>query len=108
MATPKQEKAMKLKLENPTAPMRKIMRMAGYSEDSARYPKRLTESKGWKELLNKYFPDDRLLQVHNELLESKDQRVKREALDMAYKLKDKYPATKTKVQGLFGNIIKNE
>jgi len=39
----------------------KVMRAAGYSDRTARTPKKLTESKGWEELLEEYLPDDYLM-----------------------------------------------
>ncbi len=75
------------------------MLKAGYSKSSARALK-VKQTKTWQQLLDSTFPDDRLAEVHSELLNSSDQRVKKEALHMAYQLKDKYPASKTKVMQL--------
>jgi len=102
MATELQKRAMEIKIDKikkkEPVLMGKVMIEAGYSKKAAEYPKRMTESKGWQELLTKYFPDDKLLKIHNELLSSKDQRVKMEALKEGYKLKDRYPAGKLKIQ----------
>lgn len=87
----------------------KAMISAGYSPATARTPQKLTERKGWKELMNKYLPDDKLLKKHNELLDKKEYIVigkigEREViptgeidpnavargLDLAYKLKGRY------------------
>ena len=112
MPTELQKKAINIKLqkikEHKPTKMGEIMIEAGYSEKSAEYPKRLTESKGWKYLLELYLPDERLIETHSELLNSKDQRVKMEALKEGYKVKEKYPEQKTKILGLFENIITKE
>lgn len=81
---------------------------AGYSEASAKNPKNLTDSKGWKELMEEYLPDSLLAQKHKELLtvnkkttivhddestevrEELDSNAIKAGLDMAYKLKGKY------------------
>lgn len=44
------------------------MRAAGYSESSAKTPKKLTESDGWQELMDKYLPDKKLVDTHKKLL----------------------------------------
>lgn len=86
----------------------KAMVEAGYSEASAKNPKNLTDSKGWKELMEEYLPDSLLAQKHKELLtvnkkttivhddestevrEELDSNAIKAGLDMAYKLKGKY------------------
>jgi hypothetical protein len=103
MATELQKKAMEIKLRKQKetkkpVKMGAVMLEAGYSPKAAEYPSRMTKGKGWQDLLNLYFPDERLANVHSELLNSKDQRVKMDSLKEAYKLKDKYPANKLKIQ----------
>lgn len=44
------------------------MREAGYSPNSAKNPKILTDSHAWKDLLDKALPDKKLLQVHKKIL----------------------------------------
>jgi len=107
MATMKQKRAAKIKLENPQMPMGKVMVAAGYSEKTAIVPSDLTESKGWLELMEEYLPDKHLGVKHREFLDSP--RITRKyfkgelefeteetspeavkALDMAYKLKGRY------------------
>lgn len=44
------------------------MKEAGYSEATARNPQKLTDSKAWKDLLDKALPDKKLLQVHKKIL----------------------------------------
>jgi len=48
--------------------MGKIMRAAGFSEESSLKPKRLTESKGFRELFDKLIPDSLLTERHEQLL----------------------------------------
>lgn len=47
--------------------MGRAMVSAGYSKATAKTPQKLTERKGWKELMNKYLPDEELLQKHRQL-----------------------------------------
>lgn len=48
----------------------KAMIDAGYSLKTAHTPQKLTESKGWKELMDKYLPDEDVLRAHQEGLEA--------------------------------------
>lgn len=67
MATTKQKLAVKkriaLTLENGGIPPTdaEVMRAAGYSEATIHNPTKLTESKGWSNLLEEYFPDEYLI-----------------------------------------------
>lgn len=79
MATSKQKAAMLKKValtiksggkEPSTA---EVMRQVGYSEKTARTPKKLTESNGWKELMERYLPDEHLTQKLAEGLEANKQ-----------------------------------
>ena len=107
MATMKQKRAAKIKLENPSKSMREVMLSAGYSASTADNPQELTETKGWQELMDEFLPDVHLTTKHREFLDSP--RVTRKflkgeleyeteetspeavkALDMAYKLKGRY------------------
>lgn len=76
--TLKQRRAIQIfteNLGNPNITMGEIMRMAGYSKVTSLSPENLTESKGWEVLVEKYLPDDLLLQANKKLLEAK--RIKR-------------------------------
>lgn len=66
MATYKQIKAVK-NLGVNGGSFRLAMLKAGYSEKMANNPKRLTESKGFKELVEEYIPDWFLMQRMNAL-----------------------------------------
>lgn len=85
------------KLQETAGNVSKAMKLAGYSDASAKDPQRLTRSKGWQELMEKYLPDKRLLKVHKGLLENKDWRARDAGLDKAYKVKGKYVDTKVQI-----------
>ncbi len=68
MATLKQQRAAKLVVNGRS--MKEAMIKAGYSENTAVAPTKLTKSKAWAELLEKELPDSKLLKVHNEGLEA--------------------------------------
>lgn len=70
MATIKQERAFKEVVEK-GRPVSKAMVDVGYSKNTAVAPSKLTRSKGWKELVDKYIPEKDLLRKHKELLNQK-------------------------------------
>jgi hypothetical protein len=84
--------------------MGKILKEAGYSDSVCKTPSRVTESKGWKELMEEYFPADKIYKIHKKLLNKKEivsykgEFIKtrqphsdvKYALDMIYKLKGFY------------------
>jgi len=49
-----------------------ILKEAGYSESVSKSPQRVTESKGWQELMEEYFPSEYLLKKHKKLLNKKE------------------------------------
>ena len=116
MATIRQRKAAKRVVENGGI-ISKAMEDAGYSKKTAKTPQKLTESKGWKELMGQYLPDKLLAAKHKELLEipikrktylkgdletveeSLDVQAVSKGLDMAYKLKGKYVPEKKEFSG---------
>ena len=68
--------------------------------DTAKNPKNLTESSAWKEMMEKYLPDGKLLQKHEEALEAtkwndftgereEDHTTRLKAVELGYKLKRK-------------------
>lgn len=77
----------------------KAMRAAGYSASTAKTPKKLTQSKGWEELMGDFFPDELLVKVHKSLLNDKNWRARNAALDKAYKLKGRYAPEKVVDEG---------
>lgn len=109
MATPKTRMAFAKVLEKGMS-VSAAMREVGYSHETAKVPTKLTRSKGWKELMNKHFPDSKLAALHKKLLEKKETIVLSDgaqngshiewtgqphtdalkALETAYKLKGRY------------------
>lgn len=69
MATIKQKLVASKIVEN-GGNMGQAMVAAGYSPATAKTPKKLTQSKGWTELMKEFLPDNDLLKIHKELLES--------------------------------------
>lgn len=78
----------------------KAMIAAGYSPMTAKTPQKLTESKAWPELLEKYLPDNVLLTTHAEALTAEkwndftgerepDFQTRLKAVDLGYKVKGK-------------------
>lgn len=65
MTSIKQKKALKLAVEN-GGNISKAMREAGYSPQTAKNPKKLTESKAWQDLMSEYLDDEELARVHKE------------------------------------------
>jgi phage terminase small subunit len=68
MATPRQEKAAQLYIENGGKSASAAMRDAGYSEATAKNPNKLTSSPTWDDLMDKYLPDKKLVDVHKKML----------------------------------------
>ena len=66
-------------------------------------PKMLTNSRGWKELLTQV-DDKELLQQVYEIALSEDKRSALAAIDMVWRLKDKYPAGKLKLGGYDSSV----
>lgn len=100
------------------------MRKAGYSKVTSSKPKNVTETQGWKALVEEQLPDKMLLRVHKEGLKAGDEliinnkrtgikvpdyAVRHKYLDTAYKIKNKIPkeGVGVAVQVNFGNE-KNE
>lgn len=65
--TIKQDKAITILAEKGGS-IGAAMREAGYSEISSLTPKKLTNSKTWKQLMEEHLPDDSLAKVHRSLL----------------------------------------
>lgn len=120
MATTKQRRAAKKLLENPGVGISRIMREVGYSPATAQNPSDLTESKGWKELMEQYLPDATLARVHMEGLsatrmstsltapdiELPDFPTRHKYLETGYKLKGKLtPKDEGGDNGLVVNIM---
>ena len=99
--------------------MGKAMIAGGYTKASAKNPKNLTDSKGWKELMESNLPDNLLARKHQALLNKKeivvvgkgkdrevlptkeiDATAVAKGLDLAYKIKNKYPAERVIDEGV--------
>jgi len=72
----------------------KVLEKVGYSAGIAKSPSRVLESKGFKEILDKLLPNDRLAKKHKQLLEDEKSEIQIKALDMAYKVKGHYAEEK--------------
>jgi hypothetical protein len=138
MPTIRQKKAFKKTVEN-GGNVSKAMKESDYSAAMAKNPQKLTTTKGWKELMDQYLPDKKLMKVHNKMLGatyvdhmvfplnvtddeiktllksvnctvrkfmhsetqthvwywSCDNKARKDALDMAYKLKGSYAPDKS-------------
>ena len=70
MATEKQIAVAKNLVENGGS-VSATMRKVGYSPNTAKTPSKLTESKAWPELMEKYYPDEKITKIQNKLLGSK-------------------------------------
>jgi len=68
MAILKHKKVFKKVLKG--APISQAMREEGYALSTSRSTGHLTKTKGWKELKEKYLPDNDLLKVHKEGLKA--------------------------------------
>lgn len=86
-ATDKQKKALDNLVKN-GGNVSKAMRDAGYSPNTAKTPKKLTESAAFAELLDAYLPDDMLLRALSDDIEKKEGNRKAE-LELGFKLKGK-------------------
>ena len=111
MVTIKQEEAAKIITEN-HGNVSKTMRRVGYAENTAKKPQNLTESNGWKELMEQYLPDKDLTKVHKEGLKATrhisatqyqdemdvpDQAIRHKYLETGYKIKGKMKDSETPV-----------
>lgn len=67
MATVKQKRAFKKVVEN-GGNVSRAMVDVGYSPMTAKTPKKLTESEGWKELTDDFLSNETLLKKHQQLL----------------------------------------
>jgi uncharacterized protein YeaC (DUF1315 family) len=75
----------------------KAMRKVGYKKSTWQKTGNLTNSRGWQELLGQIEDKDLLDRVREIALAKEDKRASLQAVDMLWKLKDRYPAGKLKV-----------
>jgi hypothetical protein len=87
MATLRQKMAVE-KIVGNGGNVTEAMREVGYTENTANTPQKLTESKGFKELMAKAgLDDDYLLKRHKTLLDNDDYKAIASGLNLAYKAK---------------------
>jgi len=103
MSTIKQKQVMSKIIEN-RGNVSKSMRDVGYTENTAKNPKNLTDSKGFQELLSELIDNEELIKEIKKEIKGNDKRVKLQAIDMLLKLKDLYPKLTGKFVGLFERI----
>jgi transposase len=103
----------------------KAMEKVGYSKSTAKRTNKITQTKGWKELVEEFLPDSDLARLHKEGLNAgrtiyknnmtsgeieevgfePDYAVRHKYLDSAYKLKDRFPKDEHKTIVFSGNRI---
>lgn len=99
MSTIKQKKALNNLVGN-GGNITKAMIDAGYSENTANTPQKLTESKGWLELMETHIPKELVAEKHKALLNKVDDKGEidvtavRAGVDMAHKLYGNYAPEK--------------
>lgn len=107
MATLKQKTAFKKVLENIENKNPKtagqILVESGYDKLTAKHPSQVLDSKGFQKLLSK-INDDVILSKFYEILCDNDKRASIQAGIELLKLKDRYPANKSKIIGLFDTL----
>ena len=113
--TTKQKKVMEIITENQGIPIGKAMEQAGYTKVTAESPTNLTNSKSWQQLMDEYLPDQLLQRKHQEGLDATkkedkeqvpDYAVRKQYLDLAYKIKGKNIDTPT--QNINLNVVSDE
>lgn len=126
MSTIKQKLALKKTMENGGVVSRAMLD-AGYSKAMAKNPHKLTRTKGWKELMDEFLPDDDLLRVNTEglnavrtisanvIVKSDDPKVRTKQasardvdfIDVPdYAVRHKYLETAYRVKGKLDNSLK--
>lgn len=84
--------------------LKKIMIKAGFSELTARNPEtNLLSKESFQQLLNQ-IDDSEILNKFREILKAEDKRASIAAGVELLKLKDRYPAQKSKIIGLFESL----
>jgi len=73
MPTIRQKDTVKKLIENGGKSVSGAMRKAGFSDAYAKNPNKLIESKGWNELMEKYFPDKDIAKAVKGLIKAKTQ-----------------------------------
>jgi len=107
MATLKQKTAFKKVLqnisnENPQT-AGQILVASGYDITTSKRPGQVLDSKGFQKLLAK-IDDEKILTRFYQILSDEDKRASIQAGIELLKLKDRYPANKSKIIGLFDTL----
>lgn len=117
MATLKQKKLAKNLGKSRS--MTEAMLKAGYAPTTAHQQTNITQSEGWKDLLEKHLPDNKLLVTHTEALEATkivtshtepdytipDHPVRLKAVELGYKLKGKMQPEEVTVNNTQNNNL---
>lgn len=90
MPTTKQKQVLRDLSENVGKPLGQAMKEAGYALSTSKTPQRLTQSKAWRDLMERYLPDGELFTAHRGLLNHRDWRARNAALEKAYRLQGRY------------------
>ena len=100
MPTIKQQRAFTGYIENFKAdkplPLKRVFKIAGYSDQKVRHPKDIIKTVGFQELLAQVPRNDILQRVIETAMDRTDKRAHLAAADMVFKLTDSYPADKLK------------
>jgi len=112
MPTIRQERAANLlakyNKEGKKITKRKLLLEAGYSPKIANNPAMVFDSKGFKEYLAKLDDTKIIDRWYDWAISGKDKRIAVKCGEEILKLKDRYPAQKSKVLGLFHAISQLE
>lgn len=96
--TPKQKKALELVLvDNGRSSKGDILRKAGYSEAVALQPSKVFGSDYFRAVLHEIVDDRALIKKVNEIALDDDKRSALNAIEMLFKLKDRFPAGKIRI-----------
>ena len=95
---------LETKKQHKAVPIGRLMIEEGAGKEYARKPFEITTSKGWQELLARYDDEPVMEAIYRDALDKKDKRNATANRDIYLKLKDRYPAQKSKVLGLFGGL----
>lgn len=99
MATVRQKLAFKKVIKGKS--ISGAMREVGYSPTTSVVTTKLTKSKGWQELIDKYISEEKLAKVHSEGLNATKKEGDEEVAD--YAVRHKYLETGYKVRGKLRN-----
>jgi len=115
MATIKQQKVAKEMVGKGGKSITRAMIESGYSKNTAHTPSKLTRSKGWNELMDQFFPDEKMAKTLGQQIGATkivfdnhkkysfpDNDARLRALDQGFKLKQKYKPTQIDMRSFVG------